>query len=353
MKQADDDRRDFIDTTNLSTIKMEVIADDYQDQQPRNIHSSQTRPHSNAERQKRYREKRKANKNTAFSQSSDDQPQQEQPQQINKHQLDPIAEPQTKCRKLLSEQQHIEAATLPSNTLHTSSKDQLENVEDERARKRYLNKQRQRRFRARQRIEWHSKFSHQGHSQRSKESLIRVWEQLKVESKLYVSSLQDTKQDPFLDLVCSILGRGCSGACVADCDMDFNEGSSNEQTYQDHIQEPLVIVEEVSSKEEENQNENSSQWPKRKSAPRMYDKTVSTSCLSSSSEDIHKKKENTDEMKETLLQEEIDFKRQLYALKIQSAEKDLEIRNEILKQIKGGAIQCESLYGMLQQKELE
>ncbi|CAB3261082.1 unnamed protein product [Arctia plantaginis] len=150
-------------TEDQNAIQMEVVADVYQQQQQmqqetqQNIQSTQTRPYSNAERQRRYREKRKADKMnacTTFSQSSDVQPQQEQPQhevQNNKRQPQSSAERQRKYRKLLREQQP-----------HRSSIQQLQNVDPaEHARKRHLNKQRQSRFRARQRFQSPGTSSHQ------------------------------------------------------------------------------------------------------------------------------------------------------------------------------------------------
>ncbi|CAB3262366.1 unnamed protein product [Arctia plantaginis] len=154
-------------TEDQNAIQMEVVADVYQQQQQtqqetqQNIQSTQTRPYSNAERQRRYREKRKADKMnacTTFSQSSDVQPQQEQPQhevQNNKRQPQSSAERQRKYRKLLREQQP-----------HRSSIQQLQNVDPaEHARKRHLNKQRQSRFRARQRFQSPGTSSHQAQAE--------------------------------------------------------------------------------------------------------------------------------------------------------------------------------------------
>lgn len=56
----------------------------------------------------------------------------------------------------------------------------------------------------------------------TKESLIKVWEKLKSESKLYYTSSRKNatqtgggpslvKFDPLLEQVCVIMGRGCTG----------------------------------------------------------------------------------------------------------------------------------------------
>ncbi|XP_045489158.1 uncharacterized protein LOC110995992 isoform X2 [Pieris rapae] len=151
-----DDERNRSHRKMGNSIEMEVVADIHQHQQQSetNIQSTQTRPYSNAERQRRYREKRTADKMhdaddacATFNQSSEVQAQHDV--QIVKHQSLSNAERQRKYRKSLREQQQNK-----SNTPRTSSMDRLQNVDQaELARKRYLNKQRQSRFRARRRFE--------------------------------------------------------------------------------------------------------------------------------------------------------------------------------------------------------
>ncbi|XP_047535701.1 uncharacterized protein LOC125070065 [Vanessa atalanta] len=172
MKQAEDDPRNITESPNESAIPVEAT-DVYQHQQQtqresqQNIQTRQTRPYSNAERQKRYREKRKADKMNAcstISQSSDDQPQREQPQDgdhTNKRRSQSNAERQRKYRKLLREKRQQK---------HSSSVQQEKKVDEaELARKRHLNKQRQSRFRARQRFQWLSTSSHQAQAERKSE----------------------------------------------------------------------------------------------------------------------------------------------------------------------------------------
>ncbi|CAF4919345.1 unnamed protein product [Pieris macdunnoughi] len=148
-----DDERNRTHRKMGNAIEIEVVADVHHGYQQQ---SHKTRPYSNAERQRRYRERRKADKMNActFSQSSDVQP--HHGVQINKRQRQSNAERQRQYRKSLREPQH------KSNTPHTSNIDRLQNVDQaELARKRYLNKQRQSRFRARRRFESPST-SHQG-----------------------------------------------------------------------------------------------------------------------------------------------------------------------------------------------
>lgn len=50
---------------------------------------------------------------------------------------------------------------------------------------------------------------------------------------------------------------------------------------------------------------------------------------------INNKKIEIEDLKKKLLEEEIEFKRSLYNLQLESARKDLEIKIEVLNQIKG------------------
>ncbi|KAJ0184398.1 hypothetical protein K1T71_000821 [Dendrolimus kikuchii] len=132
--------QDISEETDIALFKWKSLQMDQQNtqqQSQRNMQSTQTRPYSNAERQRRYREKRKADKMyacTTFSQSSDVQPQHEQQQhdvQMNKRQPQSNAERQRKYRKLLRERQQqqmecINAITVLSNTPHISSIHQMQ-----------------------------------------------------------------------------------------------------------------------------------------------------------------------------------------------------------------------------------
>lgn len=60
------------------------------------------------------------------------------------------------------------------------------------------------------------------------------------------------------------------------------------------------------------------------------------SSLCSSYKNVNKKKEDIEELKKQLLQEEIDFKRKLYKLQLAVAEKELEIKTEVLNQLLKG-----------------
>ncbi|CAG9785593.1 unnamed protein product [Diatraea saccharalis] len=78
-----------------------------------------------------------------------------------------------------------------------------------------------------------ARFNSSATTHRSKESLLRVWEKLKTEAKLYKSNLREnfnktgggpciTKIDPILEQVCSIMGRACTGILnINDSDADL------------------------------------------------------------------------------------------------------------------------------------
>lgn len=60
---------------------------------------------------------------------------------------------------------------------------------------------------------------------------------------------------------------------------------------------------------------------------------VSTLCTGF--QDINDKKIEIEDLKKKLLEEEIEFKRSLYEIQLETARKDLEIKIEVLNQIKG------------------
>lgn len=59
------------------------------------------------------------------------------------------------------------------------------------------------------------------------------------------------------------------------------------------------------------------------------------STLCASFDEVNKKKQSTEELKRELLQMEIEFKKNLYSFQLQAAAKEVEIKNEILLQMKG------------------
>ncbi|XP_046969752.1 uncharacterized protein LOC124537081 [Vanessa cardui] len=169
MKQTEDDPRNITESHNESASQMEVAVDAYEHQQTqRNVQPTKSRPYSNAERQKRYREKRKADKmnlRATLSQSSDDQPQQEPPEHGDqtKRRSQSNAERQRKYRKSLREKRQLNHASVQ----------QVKKVDEaELARKRHLNKQRQSRFRARQRFQWLSTSSHRAQAERKSAKFV-------------------------------------------------------------------------------------------------------------------------------------------------------------------------------------
>lgn len=69
------------------------------------------------------------------------------------------------------------------------------------------------------------------------------------------------------------------------------------------------------------------------------ERSDSISTLCASYKDVNKKKIGIEDLKpclkQYLLDDELEFKRNLYRIKIQTAQVDLDIKKEILSQIKG------------------
>ena len=65
------------------------------------------------------------------------------------------------------------------------------------------------------------------------------------------------------------------------------------------------------------------------------ERTEAVSTLCASFQEVNKNKIHIEEMKLQLLQNENNFKNELYQLQLQAAQKEVEIKTEILKQIKG------------------
>ncbi|XP_053604216.1 uncharacterized protein LOC128671601 [Plodia interpunctella] len=221
---------------------------------------------------------------------------------------------------------------------------------------------------------------------RSKESLMKVWDKLKSESKLYFGQLKRNttqtgggpsiiKFDPVLEQVCSILGRGCTGIIgVSDCDadtgpevfetpkviciqddsniwktiedVDLEIKMDNCQNSTDTPKEILTEESEAPKDFHESQLKKTPLWSRRRPHISNYnERTEASTSVSSSIRDVYKKKENIEDLKEKLFREELDFKKKLYSLQLQAAAKDLEIKNAMLEQIQGGGFSLNNLYG--------
>lgn len=77
-------------------------------------------------------------------------------------------------------------------------------------------------------------------------------------------------------------------------------------------------------------------WSRRRpqlSKPNERSEAVTGLC--DSFKNVNKKKESLENLKHQLLEQELEFKKKLYNLQLQAAAKEVEIKNEILAQIKG------------------
>ncbi|XP_059055008.1 uncharacterized protein LOC131849040 [Achroia grisella] len=171
---------------------------------------------------------------------------------------------------------------------------------------------------------------------RPKDSLMKLWDKMKTESKLYYQSNRcniiatgggpsEVKVDPIMEQVCGLLGRGCTGIL----------------SVQDKIEEKMENTEECTKENvdpEANRKDVPSTplWSRRR--PQLLhtnERTEAMSSLCNSYTSINKKKESIEDLKRQLLEDEIQFKRKLYELQLQSAAKEVEIKNEVLSQLKG------------------
>lgn len=70
----------------------------------------------------------------------------------------------------------------------------------------------------------------------------------------------------------------------------------------------------------------------------INEQSEATSSVSYSIQNVYKRKETVEDLKEQILREELDFKRKLYDLQLQAAAKDVEIKTAVLDQIKGNCL---------------
>lgn len=68
------------------------------------------------------------------------------------------------------------------------------------------------------------------------------------------------------------------------------------------------------------------------------ERTEATSAVSCSIQNVYKRKETVEDLKEQILREELEFKRKLYDLQLQAATKEVEIKTAILDQIRGKSL---------------
>lgn len=90
-------------------------------------------------------------------------------------------------------------------------------------------------------------------------------------------------------------------------------------------------------------------WSRRR--PQYYqsnERTEAISSICSSFSNVNRKKEDIEDLKKQLIINEIKFKEKLYELQLEAARKEVEIKTEVLKQIKG---RCFNFYLYFQNTE--
>ncbi|XP_063897532.1 uncharacterized protein LOC110382059 isoform X1 [Helicoverpa armigera] len=215
---------------------------------------------------------------------------------------------------------------------------------------------------------------------RNKESLMKMWEKLKSESKKYVlmqnnatrngDVLSTLKIDPILEKVCAFLGRGCTEKLeVPDSDAETELETEKAQIEEISDSAELQIYERINmennlvkeSKADGIQElrdfctNKTSLWSrKRPHISNNNERTEATSLDSHKNaclQNVNKKRETVEDLKGQILREELEFKRKLYDLQLQAAAKELEIKTAILDQIKGGGISLSNLFGFQNDKK--
>lgn len=104
------------------------------------------------------------------------------------------------------------------------------------------------------RVPNYSNYTHLFFCLRSKDALIRVWEKMKSEAKMYNSRNRSCtigtgggpstlKTDPILEQVCDLMGRGCSGiADVFDSDSVITMSINNSNDLELINEESQTII---------------------------------------------------------------------------------------------------------------
>ncbi|XP_045503860.1 uncharacterized protein LOC123700650 [Colias croceus] len=228
---------------------------------------------------------------------------------------------------------------------------------------------------------------------RTKESLMKIWEKLKSDSKkYYAQSRRDTsrtgggpstvKIDPVLEQVSTIMGRGCTGILgIPDCDAETGGESEEivkviciEDEFWETDGHSAQSLEEPNLKSQTHENFKTAEEPKPDNVQELQkeallinktplwsrrrpqisnntERSEATAVVSQSIQGVYKRKETVEELKEQLLREEIDFKRKLYNFQLQAAAKEVEIKTAVLEQIKGGGISLQNLFGVQNEKK--
>uniref|UniRef100_A0A2A4JRW7 Regulatory protein zeste n=1 Tax=Heliothis virescens TaxID=7102 RepID=A0A2A4JRW7_HELVI len=191
-----------------------------------------------------------------------------------------------------------------------------------------------------------TQFNATGNTYRSKDALLRVWEKLKSEAKMYNSRNRrcttgpgggpsSVKIDPILEQACDLLGRGCSdNSEVFDSDSVITQPIINENKSELHNEElqNLILDTELGIPIHE--------------VKEGEDDTTIKAPICTESQAINIKNNYIEELKIKILEEELEFKRSLYNIQLEAARKELEIKTEILNQIKDGDFNFKNIFGL-------
>ncbi|KAL4709397.1 hypothetical protein ACJJTC_001193 [Scirpophaga incertulas] len=182
----------------------------------------------------------------------------------------------------------------------------------------------------------------------NKESLMKMWEKLKSDSKKnYVQLKNNTTQtwggplvlkiDPVLEQVCAILGRRCTGVLgVSDCDAETGQDTekvhfkvictqnkhkkAQVQIYEWVIDENLAEEPKVDNKLQKTPINKTPLWSRRRpQISSTNERNEATSSVSNSIQNVYKKREPVEDLKEILLRAELQFQRNLYELQLEAA----------------------------------
>ncbi|KAL4721445.1 hypothetical protein ACJJTC_007162 [Scirpophaga incertulas] len=201
---------------------------------------------------------------------------------------------------------------------------------------------------------------------KNKESLMKMWEKLKRDSKKNYAQIKNNttqtwggplvlKIDPVLEQVCAILGRRCTGVLgVSDCDAETGQDTEkvhfkvictqnkllqpaeevNMQTiaetntleaqevqiYEWVIDENLAEEPKVDNELQKTPINKTPLWSRRRpQISSTNDRNEATSSVSNSIQNVYKKREPVEDLKEILLRAELQFKRNFYELQLEAA----------------------------------
>ncbi|XP_069362389.1 myb/SANT-like DNA-binding domain-containing protein 4 [Maniola hyperantus] len=236
-----------------------------------------------------------------------------------------------------------------------------------------------------------TQFNSTGSTARSKESLMRVWEKMKTDAKLYKSRSRSSytgtgggpssfNADPILEQVSDLMGRGCTGiAGVQDSDADQQSSSNPIQSESsslpilgDEMMEVLIYqdencstsnMENIEIKEGSVGNHDVDEiattpslsqvlkstpvWKRRRPVLKENnDKAEALYTLCGGFKELNSRKAIAEDLKIKILEEELQFKRDLYQLQLETARRELEIKTEICDQLKRHTYNVGNIFGM-------